>query len=69
LIELMPRMNALATETYKIVGGAYRLGGADLLRFLDAERVTLETQVLYVQAFTQYHHSVVNLKLTAEMPL
>jgi cobalt-zinc-cadmium efflux system outer membrane protein len=69
LIELMPRMNARATETYKIVGGAYRLGGADLLRFLDAERVTLETQVLYVQAFTQYHHSVVNLKLTAEMPL
>jgi cobalt-zinc-cadmium efflux system outer membrane protein len=50
LIELMPRMNARATETYQIVGGAYRLGGADLLRFLDAERVTLETQVLYDQA-------------------
>jgi outer membrane protein, heavy metal efflux system len=69
LIELMPRMNALATETYKIVGGAYRLGGVDVLRFLDAERVTLETRVLYDQAFIQYHHSVVNLKLTTEMPL
>jgi hypothetical protein len=25
--------------------------------------------VLYDQAFIQYHHSVVNLKLTTEMPL
>jgi cobalt-zinc-cadmium efflux system outer membrane protein len=62
LLDIMPKMNSYASETFSIAEGAYRLGAADILRFLDAERARIETEVLYVQALTQYHQSAVNLQ-------
>ncbi|MBI2689629.1 MAG: TolC family protein [Acidobacteria bacterium] len=46
-----------ARETARIAQGAYREGGADLLRLLDAERVRLETDLLRVQALTEFRLS------------
>jgi outer membrane protein, heavy metal efflux system len=63
LLQIMPGMNADAAETFSIAAGAYRLGAADILRFLDAERARIETEVLFVQTLTQYHQSAVNLEL------
>lgn len=69
VLKILPLMNEHAAETYAIAGGAYRLGGADLLRFLDAERVTIESRLLFVQALTQYHQSVVALqRATGTLP-
>jgi len=50
-----------AAESSRIALAAYRLGGTDLLRLLDAERVRIETQVLYYKTLTDYRLSVVAL--------
>lgn len=46
-----------ARDTARIAQAAYREGGADLLRLLDAERVRLETELLRVQALTEFRLS------------
>jgi outer membrane protein, heavy metal efflux system len=56
-----------AAASDEIAEGAYRLGGADILRFLDATRIDIETQVLFVQTLIDYHQSVVNLELVTGM--
>jgi cobalt-zinc-cadmium efflux system outer membrane protein len=40
-------------ETYRIADAAYRLGGADLLRLLDAQRVRIEARIAYVRGLTE----------------
>ena len=37
------------------------------MRFLDATRMDVETQVLFVQTLVDYHESVVNLELVTGM--
>jgi hypothetical protein len=59
LLQIIPRMNDQAAETFSITERAYRLGGTNILRFLDAERARIETAVLYQQVLTGYHQSVV----------
>ena len=46
-----------ARDTSRIAQAAYREGGTDLLRLLDAERVRLETELLLVQALTEFRLS------------
>ncbi len=41
---------------------AYREGGLDLVRLLDAERVRIEAEISWVQALESYHQSVVSLE-------
>jgi cobalt-zinc-cadmium efflux system outer membrane protein len=67
LLKVLPRMAKRAAMSEQIAAGAYRLGGADLLRFLDATRMDIETQVLLVQTFIDYHVSVVNVELVTGM--
>jgi outer membrane protein, heavy metal efflux system len=67
LLKVLPRMARRAAESDQIAAGAYRLGGADILRFLDATRLDIETQVLLVQTFVDYHVSVVNVELVTGM--
>jgi outer membrane protein TolC len=57
-----------ASTSARIAQAAYREGGADLLRLLDAERVNLEVQLLYQQALAQYRHSVVVLETALGTP-
>jgi cobalt-zinc-cadmium efflux system outer membrane protein len=67
LLKVLPRMTDRAALSDRIAAGAYRLGGADILRFLDATRMDIETQVLLVQTLTDYHKSVVNVELVTGM--
>jgi cobalt-zinc-cadmium efflux system outer membrane protein len=67
LLKVLPAMARRAAASDEIAEGAYRLGGADILRFLDATRIDIETQVLFVQTLIDYHQSVVNLELVTGM--
>ncbi len=67
LLKVLPRMARRAAVSDEIAEGAYRLGGADILRFLDATRIDIDTQVLFVQTLIDYHESVVNLELVTGM--
>ena len=50
-----------ADETQQIVTASYRLGGADLITLLDAERAYRETRKLYNQALYDYRMSLFEL--------
>lgn len=64
---LLPEMQDAARDTYRIASAAFRLGGADLLRFLDAERTEIETGIVYYRALADYQQAAVNLRLAAGM--
>lgn len=55
-------MMAEAAESAKIAQAAYREGGWDLLRLLDAERLRLETELLYIRALTEFRQSAAALE-------
>ena len=48
-------MRTQAEDTARIAEAAYREGGADLLRLLDAQRVRIETQLFYQRALSLIH--------------
>lgn len=56
--QLFPKLRQQAEETARIARSAYQLGGAELLRLLDAERLRLEIELLYTQALADYSRSV-----------
>jgi len=60
--DTLPAIRERAREIARISGAAYREGGADLLRLLDAERARIDTDLLYVRALTDFHLSVVELR-------
>jgi len=51
-----------ALEASRIAQAAYREGGAELLRLLDAERARIEVQMLYYQTLGEYHQAVAALE-------
>ena len=69
LREVLPDMREKAARSSEIAQAAYREGGVDLLRLLDAERTRLETEMLYNRALMEYQQSAVALKIAmGEMP-
>ena len=60
--EMLGRLRQQAEETARIAQGAYRLGGADLLRLLDAERLRIDTELLSIRAWIEYRQSLVALE-------
>jgi cobalt-zinc-cadmium efflux system outer membrane protein len=50
-------------EVSRIANAAYREGGVELLRFLDAERIRIETEVLYFRSLAELQQSIVTLKI------
>ena len=50
-----------ATESARIAMAAYREGGSDLLRLLDAERLRIDAQLLYYRTLAEYRQSIVAL--------
>jgi cobalt-zinc-cadmium efflux system outer membrane protein len=50
-----------AVEISDISRAAYKEGGLDLVRLLDAERVRVEAEVSWVEALEGYHQSVISL--------
>ncbi len=59
----LPGMRERAAQNAAILSDAYRSGGTDLLRFLDARRVLLDTRLLAIQTWAEYQRSVVALHL------
>ena len=59
----LPGMGDRAVRNAAIIDDAYRSGGTDLLRFLDAERLLIETRLLSIQTWAEYQRSVVSLRL------
>ena len=55
--DFIGRFRRQGNETSQIAQNAYRLGGADLLRLLDATRLRIEIEILSVQAAAQYRQS------------
>jgi len=55
-------MRQQADETARIAEAAYREGGTDLLRLLDAQRLRIEMQLFYYRALADYRQSIVALE-------
>jgi cobalt-zinc-cadmium efflux system outer membrane protein len=60
--ETLGPLRRQAAETARIAEAAYREGGTDLLRLLDAQRLQLETQLVFVQALVEYRLAMVSLE-------
>lgn len=60
--EFLNRFRSQAAETSRIALAAYRLGGADLLRLLDAERLRIEVEVQNGRSLAEYRQSIVQLE-------
>lgn len=54
---------ARANQSAGIARAAYREGGSDLLRLLDAERVNIEAELTNARTLTEYHQSLSNLEM------
>ncbi len=59
----LPGATERARQNAAIIEDAYRTGGADLLRLLDAERVRIDTRLLAIQTWNAYHRAAVALQL------
>jgi cobalt-zinc-cadmium efflux system outer membrane protein len=51
-----------AVHIATISRAAYRDGGTDLLRLLDAEKLRVDTQSVWVEALGNYHQGVLSLE-------
>ena len=60
--EFLARFREQAQETSRIAQAAYRLGGADLLRLLDAERVRIEVELVAWRSLMEYRQSIAVLE-------
>ena len=57
LKETLQPMRDRADEVYRIAEAAYREGGSDILRLLDAERTRIEAQVAYTRSLIELQQS------------
>lgn len=63
--QTLPDLRRHAAENLDLVSQAYRLGGVDLLRFIDAERTRFDVEVSAVRALSQLQQSAVQLQLAS----
>jgi outer membrane protein, heavy metal efflux system len=63
LLDILPDTLSRATEAERLARAAYREGGIDLLRLLDAERSRIQAQAEYNRALTDLHQSIIGLYL------
>ncbi|MCX6625891.1 MAG: TolC family protein, partial [Acidobacteria bacterium] len=61
----LPSMVQRAKDSSRIAQIAFREGGVDLLRLLDAERTRIETQLMYSRSLTDFQQSAVALAVAA----
>jgi cobalt-zinc-cadmium efflux system outer membrane protein len=62
LEETLRPMRERADEVYRIVDAAYRETGSDILRLLDAERIKIETDVMFTRVLAELQQSAVALE-------
>ena len=61
--QILPEMQRRARENLTILDDAYRTGGIDLLRYIDAERTEIDVEVSALRTLAEYHQSVLRLEL------
>lgn len=59
---MFPPLREQANETRRIADAVYREGASDLLRLLDAERVRIQTETLYIRSLLDYRQAAVSLR-------
>ncbi len=61
--DTLPDMRARAKTNLAIMDDAYRTGGVDLLRYLDAERTAFDVEVTALRTFAEYQQAGLRLQL------
>jgi cobalt-zinc-cadmium efflux system outer membrane protein len=61
--EVLPDMRARASQNLAIMDDAYRTGGVDLLRYLDAERTEFDIEVSALRTLAEFQQSAVRLQI------
>jgi len=61
--EVLPDMRARASQNLAIMDDAYRTGGVDLLRYLDAERTAFDIEVSALRTLADFQQSAVRLQI------
>ena len=65
LTEVLEPMRERAREVARIADAAYREGGLDLLRLLDAQRAAIEAEASHLRALVDLRQSVTALRIAA----
>jgi cobalt-zinc-cadmium efflux system outer membrane protein len=60
---ILPDMRERAKKNLAILDDAYRTGGVDLLRYLDAERTEFDVEVSALRTLAEFQQAVVRLQL------
>jgi cobalt-zinc-cadmium efflux system outer membrane protein len=59
----LPDMQKHAKENLAIMSDAYKTGGVDLLRYIDAERTEIDVEVNTLRMLSEFHQTAVRLQL------
>ena len=61
--DILPDMRARAKQNLAIMDDAYRIGGVDLLRYLDAERTAFDVEVSALHTLADFQQAGLRLQL------
>ncbi len=61
---LLPDMRQKAKQNLDLMTEAYRIGGVDLLRYLDAERTEFDVEVNALRSLAEYQQAALRLQLS-----
>jgi cobalt-zinc-cadmium efflux system outer membrane protein len=61
--DILPDMRARAKQNLSIMDDAYRTGGVDLLRYLDAERTAFDVEVSALRTLAEFQQAGLRLQL------
>ena len=61
--DILPDMRARAKQNLAIMDDAYRTGGVDLLRYLDAERTAFDVEVSALRTLAEFQQAALRLQL------
>ncbi|AFL87802.1 outer membrane protein [Terriglobus roseus DSM 18391] len=65
----LPEIRDRAKQNLTIMTEAYRIGGVDLLRYIDAERTEIDVEITALKTLTEFQQSAVRLQIaTGERP-
>ena len=59
----LPDMREHAKKNLEILSDAYKTGGTDLLRYIDAERTEIDVEVNALRSLAEFHQSALRLQL------
>ena len=61
--DTLPEMRTRAKQNFDILSEAYRLGGVDLLRYIDAERTSIDVEITAVRTLAEFQQAALRLQL------